>query len=167
LKNSESAVVIILTGKELLNSTIGDLIKKATQTQVDTEKFVSDFTVNPKETDLVLEVTDVLSGLGVPRNVKGFNYLREAIILSVDDESYIQNITRQLYPEIAMKFETTPTRAERAIRHAIEVTFGSRGNRERMNAMFGYSVNPAKGKVTNSEFIATIADKLRLRRRSV
>ena len=117
------------------------------------------------ETDLVIEVTDILSKLGIPRSIKGFVFLREAIILSVNDESYIQNITKVLYVDIAKAFNTTPTRAERAMRHAIEISFSSRGNMQAMSDVFGYAVNPAKGKPTNSEFIATIADTLRLRRK--
>ncbi len=117
------------------------------------------------ETDLTMEVTNILKRIGIPAHIRGFNFLREAIILSVSDENYINEITKSLYPTIAKKFDTTPSRAERAIRHAIEVAFSSRGNIGELSMYFGYTVDPVKGKATNSEFIATIADTLRLRRK--
>lgn len=115
--------------------------------------------------NLEQEVTHILRRIGIPAHVKGYEYLREAIILSVDDERYIHKITQRLYPDVALKFDTTKTRVERAIRHAIEIAFSSRGNMEAIETVFSYAVNPGKGKATNSEFIATIADTLRLRRK--
>jgi len=113
-------------------------------------------------TDIRAEVTNILSRIGVPRSLKGFLFLREAIMLSVSDRSYVEHITKELYPAVAKKFQTTPPKTERSIRHAIEVVF-SRGNAEILDDTFRYSVNPASGKVTNSEFIATIADDLNLK----
>ena len=110
-------------------------------------------------------VTNVIHGVGVPAHIKGYQYLREAIILVVNDIDVINQITKTLYPQIAHKFKTTPSRVERAIRHAIEVAWG-RGEVELMENIFGYTVSAAKGKPTNSEFIAMIADKLRLELKS-
>ena len=110
-------------------------------------------------------VTNVIHGVGVPAHIKGYQYLREAIILVVNDIDVINQITKTLYPQIAHKFKTTPSRVERAIRHAIEVAWG-RGEVELIENIFGYTVSAAKGKPTNSEFIAMIADKLRLELKS-
>lgn len=110
-------------------------------------------------------VTNVIHEVGVPAHIKGYQYLREAIMLVVNDIDVINQITKQLYPEIAMKYSTTPSRVERAIRHAIEVAWG-RGQVETVENIFGYTVSASKGKPTNSEFIAMIADKLRLELKS-
>ena len=106
-------------------------------------------------------VTNVIHEVGVPAHIKGYQYLREAIMLVVNDIDVINQITKQLYPEIAERYSTTPSRVERAIRHAIEVAWG-RGQQEAVENIFGYTVSASKGKPTNSEFIAMIADKLRL-----
>ena len=106
-------------------------------------------------------VTNVIHEVGVPAHIKGYQYLREAIIMVVNDIDVINQITKQLYPDIAHKYGTTPSRVERAIRHAIEVAWG-RGQTDTVESIFGYTVSAAKGKPTNSEFIAMIADKLRL-----
>ncbi|MBP3256199.1 MAG: sporulation transcription factor Spo0A [Clostridia bacterium] len=106
-------------------------------------------------------VTNVIHEVGVPAHIKGYQYLREAIMMVVKDIDIINQITKQLYPKIANKYSTTPSRVERAIRHAIEVAWG-RGQTETVESIFGYTVSAAKGKPTNSEFIAMIADKLRL-----
>ena len=110
-------------------------------------------------------VTNVIHEVGVPAHIKGYQYLREAIMMVVNDIDIINQITKQLYPEIAEKYKTTPSRVERAIRHAIEVAWG-RGQMETVENIFGYTVSAAKGKPTNSEFIAMIADKLRLELKS-
>lgn len=117
--------------------------------------------VVPMKRDLEKDVTDMIHELGVPAHIKGYQYLREAIMMSVDDMDMLNSITKILYPTIAKKFETTPSRVERAIRHAIEVAW-SRGKMETLDALFGYTINTGKGKPTNSEFIALIADKIRL-----
>ena len=110
-------------------------------------------------------VTNVIHEVGVPAHIKGYQYIREAIMLVVNDIEVINQITKQLYPDIAQKYKTTPSRVERAIRHAIEVAWG-RGRTETTESIFGYTVSASKGKPTNSEFIAMIADKLRLELKS-
>lgn len=115
--------------------------------------------------DLEKDVTDMIHEIGVPAHIKGYQYLREAIMMSVQDMEMLNSITKILYPTIAKKFQTTPSRVERAIRHAIEVAW-SRGKMETLDALFGYTINTGKGKPTNSEFIALIADKIRLLYRS-
>ena len=107
------------------------------------------------------DVTEMIHELGVPAHIKGYQYLREAIMMSVEDVEMLGSITKILYPTIAKRFQTTPSRVERAIRHAIEVAW-SRGKMETLDALFGYTINTGKGKPTNSEFIALIADKIRL-----
>lgn len=114
-----------------------------------------------KEHDLEKDVTDMIHEIGVPAHIKGYQYLREAIMMSVENIDMLNSITKVLYPTIAKRFQTTPSRVERAIRHAIEVAW-SRGKMETLDALFGYTINTGKGKPTNSEFIALIADKIRL-----
>lgn len=111
--------------------------------------------------DLEQDVTDMIHEIGVPAHIKGYQYLREAIMMSVDDPGMISSITKILYPTIAKRFQTTSSRVERAIRHAIEVAW-SRGRMETLDALFGYTIDTGKGKPTNSEFIALIADRIRL-----
>lgn len=110
-------------------------------------------------------VTDVLHEIGVPAHIKGYQYLREAIILSINDMEIINSVTKVLYPTVAQKFNTTSSRVERAIRHAIEVAW-DRGDIETLQKFFGYTVSNVKGKPTNSEFIAMIADCLSLKRKA-
>lgn len=114
-----------------------------------------------KERNLETDVTAIIHEIGVPAHIKGYQYLREAIIMSVNDMDMLNSITKILYPTIAKKFQTTPSRVERAIRHAIEVAW-SRGKMDTIDELFGYTINNGKGKPTNSEFIALIADKIRL-----
>lgn len=114
-----------------------------------------------KDNGLDKAVTDLLHSLGVPSHIKGFQYIREGIGLMYKDPSLIGAITKEMYPEIAEKFETTSSRVERAIRHAIEVSW-NRGDYDLMEEIFGHSVDYDRAKPTNSEFIATLADKLRL-----
>ena len=118
-----------------------------------------------KEDNLEALVTNVIHEVGVPAHIKGYQYLREAIIMVVNDIDVINQITKSLYPKIAAKFNTTPSRVERAIRHAIEVAWG-RGQQDVVENIFGYTISAAKGKPTNSEFIAMISDKLRLEMKS-
>lgn len=110
-------------------------------------------------------VTNIIHEVGVPAHIKGYQYLREAIMMVVNNIDIINQITKQLYPDIAIKYHTTPSRVERAIRHAIEVAW-TRGQTETVDSIFGYTISAAKGKPTNSEFIAMIADKLRLELKS-
>ena len=114
-----------------------------------------------KEEILEIKVTNIIHEIGVPAHIKGYQYLRDGIIMVVNNIEVINQITKQLYPDLAKKYKTTPSRVERAIRHAIEVAW-NRGQLETVESIFGYTVNSNKGKPTNSEFIAMIADKLRL-----
>ena len=111
-------------------------------------------------------VTDIIHEIGVPAHIKGYQYLREAILMTVADMDVINAVTKVLYPAVAKKYGTTPSRVERAIRHAIEVAW-DRGDIEVLQKFFGYTVSNIKGKPTNSEFIAMIADRLNLQRRNV
>ena len=110
-------------------------------------------------------VTNIIHEIGVPAHIKGYQYLREAIIIAVNDMDVINAITKVLYPQVAKNFGTTPSRVERAIRHAIEVAW-DRGDLDTLQRFFGYTVSNTKGKPTNSEFIALIADKLQLQLKS-
>ncbi len=115
--------------------------------------------------NLEQDVTEMIHEIGVPAHIKGYQYLREAIMMSVEDPAMISSVTKILYPTIAKRFQTTPSRVERAIRHAIEVAW-SRGRMETLDALFGYTIDTGKGKPTNSEFIALIADRLQLQLRN-
>ena len=125
---------------------------------------ISNNSVN-KENNIEALVTNIIHEVGVPAHIKGYQYLREAIIMVINDIDVINQITKCLYPQIANKFHTTPSRVERAIRHAIEVAWG-RGQQDVVENIFGYTISAAKGKPTNSEFIAMISDKLRLELKS-
>ncbi len=115
----------------------------------------------PSEQDLENNITLVIHDIGIPAHIKGYRYLRDSIILTIRDKSAIDSVTKVLYPTIAKMYESTPSRVERAIRHAIEVAW-NRGNTDTLNNLFGYTISNGKGKPTNSEFIALIADKIRL-----
>lgn len=115
----------------------------------------------PSDRAIEIFVTKTIHSVGVPANIKGYQYLRDAIIMSIKDTELINAVTKQLYPRVANRHNTSPSRVERAIRHAIEVAC-IRGNEEELYKLFGYTVSNNKGKPTNSEFIAMIADKLRL-----
>lgn len=112
--------------------------------------------------NLEIIVTDIIHQIGVPAHIKGYHYLREAIIRSVNDKEMLESVTKLLYPAVAKKFATTPSRVERAIRHAIEIAW-DRGDIDTLNSFFGYTINTGKGKPTNSEFIALITDKICLK----
>lgn len=114
-----------------------------------------------REANIEAMVTSMIHEIGVPAHIKGYQYLREAIMIAVSDMEVINAITKVLYPQVAKTFATTPSRVERAIRHAIEVAW-DRGDLETLQRFFGYTVSNTKGKPTNSEFIALIADKLQL-----
>lgn len=113
------------------------------------------------ERDLESEITTIIHEIGVPAHIKGYQYLRDAIIMSVQDMDMLNSVTKVLYPGIAKKYHTTASRVERAIRHAIEVAW-SRGKMDTIDEMFGYTVSNYKGKPTNSEFIALVTDRIRL-----
>ena len=114
--------------------------------------------------DIEAQVTKIIHQIGVPAHIKGYQYLRTAIILTVNDSDIINSVTKILYPTVAKKYQTTTSRVERAIRHAIEVAW-DRGDVEVLNSYFGYTIQNNRGKPTNSEFIAMIADNLRLKYR--
>ncbi len=118
--------------------------------------------VHDSRNELELLITDIIHQIGVPAHIKGYHYLRESIILAVNQPEIINSVTKQLYPTVAKTFATTSSRVERAIRHAIEVAW-DRGDIDVLNSYFGYTIHNERGKPTNSEFIAMIADKLRLR----
>lgn len=111
--------------------------------------------------DVEMIVTKIFHQIGVPAHIKGYHYLREAIIMAIKNIDIINSVTKQLYPSVAKKYSTTSSRVERAIRHAIEVAW-DRGDVDILNSYFGYTIHNSRGKPTNSEFIAMIADKLRL-----
>lgn len=113
------------------------------------------------DTNLEVVITDIIHQIGVPAHIKGYHYLREAIMMAVDDIDIMNSVTKCLYPSVAKKHGTTSSRVERAIRHAIEVAW-DRGDVDVLNSYFGYTIHSGKGKPTNSEFIALIADKLRV-----
>lgn len=138
--------------KNLPIETLSPVLKdvKATYIEVDKSKL-----------NLEAKVTNIIHDVGVPAHIKGYQYLRDGIIMAVRDADIINQITKQLYPDLAKKYRTTPSRVERAIRHAIEVAW-NRGQIEAMENIFGYTINSNRGKPTNSEFIAMISDKLRL-----
>ena len=119
----------------------------------------------PSQQSIEAMVTGIIHEIGVPAHIKGYQYLREAIIIAVNDMDVINAITKVLYPQVAKTFQTTPSRVERAIRHAIEVAW-DRGDLDTLQRFFGYTVSNTKGKPTNSEFIALIADKLQLQLKS-
>lgn len=122
-------------------------------------------TIENTNYNLETKVTNILHEIGVPAHIRGYHYMREAIIMSVNDMDVLNYITKELYPSIAKKCNTTPSRVERAIRHAIEVAW-NRGKIDAIDALFGYTIDNHKGKPTNSEFIALIADMLRLEQKA-
>ena len=127
---------------------------------------VNHISVPHTQLDLEIEITDIIREVGIPAHIKGYVFLREAITMVVNDIKLLSSVTKELYPRIGDKFNTTPSRVERAIRHSIEVAF-SRGQVETITKLFGYSINSKKGKPTNAEFIAMVADKLRLKNKMV
>ena len=155
--------VLIKRIRELVNkstNTVANIIPKEIKSS-----YVDISNSSNTETSLEAKVTNIIHEIGVPAHIKGYQYLRDGIMMVVDNIEVINQITKQLYPDLAKKYKTTPSRVERAIRHAIEVAW-SRGQIETMENIFGYTVNSNRGKPTNSEFIAMIADKLRLELKS-
>ena len=142
-----------------VNSKMNFFIKDTKPTYINIEN------TKNKEDNLEALVTNIIHEVGVPAHIKGYQYLRDGIIMVIEDINVLNQITKQLYPDLAKKHKTTPSRVERAIRHAIEVAW-TRGQIETVESIFGYTVNANKGKPTNSEFIAMIADKLRLELKS-
>ncbi|MBR5389866.1 MAG: sporulation transcription factor Spo0A [Clostridia bacterium] len=140
-----------------------DLAKRVSDYHFITGNFAAEKKPSP-ELELEMRVTRIIHDVGVPAHIKGYQYLRESIMMAVKDMDVINAITKVLYPTVAKRYKTTSSRVERAIRHAIEVAW-DRGDVETLNEFFGYTVSNAKGKPTNSEFISMIADRIRLERR--
>ena len=122
----------------------------------------SDMKSLPASADMEAHVTKIIHQIGVPAHIKGYQYLRTAILMTIEDNDIINSVTKVLYPTVAKKYQTTTSRVERAIRHAIEVAW-DRGDIDTLNSYFGYTIQNSRGKPTNSEFIAMIADNLRLK----
>lgn len=139
---------------------LAERILQLTETKKDT--VLSTAAKNVSDNQLELMITEIIHQIGVPAHIKGYHYLRESIILCVKDPEMINSVTKLLYPTVAKMFQTTSSRVERAIRHAIEVAW-DRGDIDVLNSYFGYTIHNQRGKPTNSEFVAMIADKLRLR----
>ena len=118
--------------------------------------------ISTENSDMEAQVTKIIHQIGVPAHIKGYQYLRSAILMTIDDNEVINSVTKVLYPTVAKKYQTTTSRVERAIRHAIEVAW-DRGDVDTLNSYFGYTIQNSRGKPTNSEFIAMIADNLRLK----
>lgn len=126
--------------------------------------YAAKLALNAPNADVEAQVTKVIHQIGVPAHIKGYQYLRSAIIMTINDNEVINSVTKVLYPSVAKKYQTTTSRVERAIRHAIEVAW-DRGDVDTLNSYFGYTIQNNRGKPTNSEFIAMIADNLRLKYR--
>ena len=166
-KNIEVNYIIlsdILIGEELLIN----LIRKINEINKNIKIIIILTNENKKEyveRNLETDVTNMIHEIGVPAHIKGYHYLRDAIMMAVEDMNMLNSITKILYPTIAKNHQTTPSRVERAIRHAIEVAW-DRGDVDILNSYFGYTIHTSRGKPTNSEFIAMISDKLRLEMKS-
>lgn len=141
-------------------------IETNTDIKNDNIYFVRENNFQQNNQSLESKITEIIHEIGIPAHIKGYLYLREAIGLVVENMEFLGAITKELYPRVASKFNTTPSRVERAIRHAIEVAW-TRGKVDTINEMFGHTINNSRGKPTNSEFIALIADKLRLEEESL
>jgi two-component system response regulator (stage 0 sporulation protein A) len=142
-------------------STLSDRIIALTQLDIINRNVLSKDNAGE---DLEILVTEMIHQLGVPAHIKGYHYLRESILRSIDNPDLLESVTKKLYPCVAQKFQTTQSRVERAIRHAIEIAW-DRGNIDVLQDFFGYTINTTKGKPTNSEFIALITDRIRLQQK--
>lgn len=178
-QNIRKPLTIILSGinnpnleKEMIHNGADYFLPKPVDVSLLTERIRQlsgwsdgiDFSEKANVTDdnLQILVSDIMHQLGVPAHIKGYRYLREAIIMTIENNDLMNSVTKVLYPTVAKKFKTTPSRVERAIRHAIEVAW-DRGDVDVLSSYFGYTIQNSRGKPTNSEFIAMISDKLRLR----
>lgn len=144
-----------VAGNSVIQENSGILHSQEIKPKMTEAKYVN------KMESIEADITNVIHEIGVPAHIKGYHYLRAAIRMVIDNVDLLGAITKELYPSIAEEFNTTPSRVERAIRHAIEVAW-SRGDIEKFRKLFGYTIHNSKGKPTNSEFIAMVADKLRL-----
>ena len=145
--------------------TLSDRILSMISNSSSVNESISDFSYT-KDINIECKITDILHQIGVPAHIKGYHYLRESIMMAVNNPDIINAVTKQLYPSVAKNFNTTSSRVERAIRHAIEVAW-DRGDVEILNSYFGYTIHNSRGKPTNSEFIAMISDRLRLQIKNV
>ena len=155
-QNQKQPICIVLKPYDVtqLCETVSLLSKKRTDRMISGPITFDEFGIE-------LKVTQILHEIGVPAHIKGYHYLRDSIMMAVEQPAIINAVTKQLYPAVAKKYETTSSRVERAIRHAIEVAW-DRGNVDVLNSYFGYTIQNDRGKPTNSEFIAMISDRLRL-----
>jgi len=148
-----------------LSEGIETILKNRTASPAPAKKSDRDIYENGGQTlpvDMETQVTKIIHQIGVPAHIKGYQYLRTAIMMTISDSEIINSVTKVLYPSVAKKYQTTTSRVERAIRHAIEVAW-DRGDLDTLNSYFGYTIQNSRGKPTNSEFIAMIADNLRLK----
>lgn len=153
--------------KPFRNETVLERIKyvqREVQNRRTDKRTVSECVAGKGQQSLENRVTELIHEIGIPAHIKGYHYLRDAILMAIDDLDVLNAITKILYPTIAKKHQTTSSRVERAIRHAIEVAW-SRGKIDTLEALFGYTVSNGKGKPTNSEFIALVSDRIRLERK--
>ncbi len=185
LKKSPNFIVITAVGQERItedafkkgasyyimkpfhNETVLNRIKYIqgeVQRRKETNRYV-ECSAGTKEVSLENRVTDMIHEIGIPAHIKGYHYLRDAILMAIEDMDVLNAITKILYPTIAKKHQSTSSRVERAIRHAIEVAWG-RGKLDVLDELFGYTVSNGKGKPTNSEFIALVADTIRLEQKN-
>ena len=163
ISNYVAASAVRMGAKQLIHKPCGvDVVVKSLQRMVTGEKDGPVIFLWNGERSVESLVTSILHDIGVPANMKGYQYLREAIVLSVNDKEMMNSVTKVLYPTVAKMYSTTASRVERAIRHAIEVAW-DRGDIDVLSSYFGYTIQNTRGKPTNSEFIAMISDKLRLR----
>ncbi|MBE6703112.1 MAG: sporulation transcription factor Spo0A [Ruminococcaceae bacterium] len=139
-----------------------ELLKSLLESRKTQNTVPSSAPVDRNTPDIETQVTKIIHQIGVPAHIKGYQYLRTAILLTIQDSDIINSVTKVLYPSVAKKYQTTTSRVERAIRHAIEVAW-DRGDVDTLNSYFGYTIQNNRGKPTNSEFIAMIADNLRLK----
>ena len=148
-------------------NTLEKCILEMTETKPNSNLQVEDMVVQQgsRNKDMNVLITQMIHEIGVPAHIKGYLYLRTAILMAVENMDVLNAVTKQLYPDIALRYNTTDTRVERAIRHAIEVAW-ERGNIDMIHELFGYTIQADKGKPTNSEFIALVADKIRLEQMS-
>jgi len=153
--------VLIKRIRQMLNKTIDSGDVRKTLTYLDNTEIKINIS---QPVDMIAQITNIIHGIGIPAHIKGYMFVREAISMVVNDMELLSAVTKELYPAIGKKFNTTPSRVERAIRNAIDVAW-NRGQVETINKIFGYTINNEKGKPTNSEFIAMVADKLRLENR--
>ena len=141
---------------------LGSLCEHINSIAANRNKGMSPVSENAQSSDIETQVTKIIHQIGVPAHIKGYQYLRTAILMTVNDSDIINSVTKVLYPSVAKQYRTTTSRVERAIRHAIEVAW-DRGDVDTLNSYFGYTIQQGRGKPTNSEFIAMIADNLRLK----